>query len=321
MRALVIGGAGFIGSHLVDALVTRGDQVVAFDNLSNGKITNLNNMADLVVGDIFTEPDRLIETMQGCDIVYHLAANPEARAGLSNTRLDLEQGTIATYNVLEAMRQTGVLKLFFASSGTVYSKSTFKCKEGDLQYLPVSLYGASKLACEALCSSFSECFGIEVTIARFGNVIGPRASHGVIFDLLKKLKENPSRLEVLGDGTMTKPYVHVSDIVRGILHILDLHYDNRTWNIAPNDTTTVKYIVESIVNSISPTAHIEYGAEPAGWKGDVCSWLDSNKLLATNFKLTYDSDQAVKQAIKEITPEVFPAYLLKLIETDYYGKI
>ena len=159
--------------------------------------------------------------MAGHDVVFHLAANPEARRALDNPRLDLEQGTIVTWNALEAARRNKVGRFVFASSGTVYGHTPDACDELSLGHLPISLYGASKLAGEAMLASYVECFGMRGCIVRFGNVVGPRATHGAILDFCRKLLATPDALEVLGDGAQSKPYLHVSDCVAGILFILD----------------------------------------------------------------------------------------------------
>ncbi len=181
----------------------------------------------------------------------------------------LEQGTIATWNVLEAMRRTGARRLVFSSSGTMYGDTAEPCAEGDLGKLPISLYGASKFACEALISAFVECFGISGWIYRFGNVVGPRGTHGAALDFLNKLKNNPEELEVLGDGRQSKPYVHVNDCVAGVLfglaharEKLNIH------NIAPPDFTSVRRIAElCVAASPYPNARIRYTGGERGWPG------------------------------------------------------
>src|SRR5271154_4628423 len=222
MRSFVVGGAGFIGSHLVEQLVERGT-VTVYDNMSVGRRDFIeaplsSGRATLVEGDALDLP-ALTRAMQGHDVVFHLAANPEARWGLERTRLDLDQGTVATYNALEAARTTGVKKFVFSSSGTVYGDSPEVCAEMDLGRLPISLYGASKIAGEAMIAAFAECFGLEAFICRFGNVVGPRGTHGAILDFCKKLKATPGQLDVLGDGRQAKPYLHVTDCVSGLLFV------------------------------------------------------------------------------------------------------
>src|SRR5580704_16224528 len=222
MRSFVVGGAGFIGSHLVDLLVERGP-VTVYDNLSVGKRAFIaghlaSGRAQLIEKDAL-DLDALVAASRGHDVVFHLAANPEARWGLERTRLDLEQGTIATYNALEAARLSKVTRFVFSSSGTVYGNIADACGEMDLGHLPISLYGASKLAGEALLSAYVECFGLTGFICRFGNVEGPRGTHGAILDFCKKLKAHPEFLDVLGDGRQAKPYLHVTDCVAGILFV------------------------------------------------------------------------------------------------------
>jgi UDP-glucose 4-epimerase len=192
MRSFIIGGAGFIGSHLVDELVGRGP-VTIYDNLSVGKREFVarhlsSGQATLVEKDAL-DLEALTQAMAGHDVVFHLAANPEARWGLERTRLDLEQGTIATYNVVEAMRRSKVPVIVFSSSGTVYGDTAEGCAETNLGSLPISLYGASKFAGEALISAYVECFSLNAMIFRFGNVVGPRGTHGAALDFLKNLRD------------------------------------------------------------------------------------------------------------------------------------
>lgn len=311
MKSFVIGGAGFIGSHLVEALAQRGP-VTIFDDLSVGKASFVQatldtGRAELVVGDAL-DAARLRAAMTGHDIVFHLAANPEARWGLERTRLDLEQGTLLTHTVLESMRLAGVPRLVFASSGTVYGDVPGACAEGDLGSLPISLYGASKLACEALSSAFSSCFGLRVSILRFGNVVGPRGTHGAVLDFLRKLMTNPNELEVLGDGLQAKPYLHVSDCVAGLMFVVDHQvpaFD--VWNLAPPDTTEVRRIAElCVASSRNPTAAIRFTGGDRGWPGDVPrSRLVPDKLAELGFRVRHTSDEAVAMAVKELAREVF----------------
>jgi len=312
-KFFVLGGAGFIGSHLVEELVTRGS-VTVFDNLSVGRREFIapalaSGGARLVVADALNLPE-LEAALAGHDVVFHLAANPEARAGLSNTRLDLEQGTIVSYNVLEAMRRAGVGRLVLASSGTVYGDTPRVCSEEDLGPLPISLYGASKLASEALASAFVSCFGLKAWIFRFGNVIGPRGTHGAALDFLNKLKADPDELEVLGDGRQSKPYVHVSDCVAGMLFGL-LHAQGplNVFNLAPRDFTTAQRIAElCIAHSPYPNAGIRFTGGERGWPGDVpTSRLDPTKLETLGFRVSRSSEQAVEAAVSALSREVFGA--------------
>lgn len=309
-RSFVVGGAGFIGSHMVDRLVERGP-VTIYDNLSVGKRAWIeghlaSGRAALIEADAL-DLERLTDAMRGHDLVVHLAANPEARWGLARTRLDLEQGTIATYNVLEAMRRASVPQLIFSSSGTVYGETDSICSEGDLG-LPISLYGASKLACEGLISAFVECFGLTARVFRFGNVVGPRGTHGAALDFLKKLRDTKTELEVLGDGRQSKPYLFVTDCVDGMLFGLD-HATGKLAvnNLAPPDTTSVARIAELCV-AASPyeNAQIRYTGGDRGWPGDVPrSRMDPSKLAALGFRVKLTSDEAVARAVAALAREVF----------------
>lgn len=313
MRSFVVGGAGFIGSHLIDRLVMRGP-VTAYDNLSVGKRAFLqehlaSGAVTLVTADAL-DLDRLAAAMADHDVVFHLAANPEARHGLVNTRLDLEQGTIATYNVLEAMRRNGVRTLVFSSSGTVYGETPASCAEGDLGVLPISLYGASKLAGEAMISAFVECFGLSARIFRFGNVVGPRGTHGAALDFLNKLARDKTHLQVLGDGTQSKPYLHVTDCADGLLFGLDHAPESERlaiYNLAPTGATTVAHIAElCVAASPYPDAQIRFTGGDRGWPGDVPrSRMDPGKLATLGFRVRMTSDEAVLAAVRALAEQVF----------------
>ena len=221
MKILVTGGAGFIGSHLADRLVGDGGDVTVYDDLSSGKVSHIQHHIGksyfkFVQADL-ADTKTLNLAMKGHDAVFHLAANPDAREGIKNPALDLKIGTIATFNVLEAMRKTGVKKIVFSSSGTVTGDTpAMPVTEEFGPLLPISLYGASKLAGEGLMSAYCHVFEMQTYIFRFANIIGPRATHGVIYDFIKKLRKNPQELEILGDGSQAKPYLLVEDCLEGI---------------------------------------------------------------------------------------------------------
>ena len=200
----------------------------------------------------------------------------------------------------------------FSSSGTVYGNRSDACGEMDLGHLPISLYGASKIAGEALLAAYAECFGFKGFICRFGNVVGPRGTHGAILDFCKKLKAHPEYLDVLGDGSQAKPYLHVTDCAKGILHVFDNHEGKENpgiYNLAPPDWTSVKRIAELVVAaSPNPGARIEYGKGQQGWPGDVPkSLVKPDKLASIGFRVRYTSDDAVGMAVKEVAREVFGA--------------
>lgn len=317
MRSFIVGGAGFIGSHLCDLLTQRGE-VTVYDNLSIGKRDFIaghlaSGAVKLIQADAL-DLDTLTKAIAGHDVVFHLAANPEARWGLENPRFDLEQGTIATWNVLEAMRRTGVSQIVFSSSGTVYGDTAEPCGELDLGHLPISLYGASKFAGEAMISAFVECFGLSAWIYRFGNVVGPRGTHGAALDFLKKLRDKKTYLEVLGDGRQAKPYLHVTDCAAGILWSFDHARPGETakdrlriFNLAPADFTSVRKIAEMCVEA-SPykNAEIRYTGGERGWPGDVPqSRLLPDRLAAIGFRVRHSSDEAVRMAVEALAKEVF----------------
>ena len=312
VSTLVVGGAGFIGSHLAELLLERGYNVTVFDNFSVGKEEFLegakaSGRLTIIRGDAL-DLNALTKASRGHSVIFHLAANPEARWGLERTRLDLEQGTIATYNALEAARLNGISNFVFSSSGTVYGNTDKPCAETDLGALPISLYGASKFAGEALVASYVECFKLRGTICRFGNVVGPRGTHGAILDFLKKLKAHPEYLDVLGNGTQSKPYLHVTDCVTGLVHALDHGPDAlNVYNLGPSDFTSVKKIAEMCV-AASPhkNARIEFGESAQGWPGDVpTSRIIVDKLASAGFRVRYKSDDAVEMAVRAVAGEVF----------------
>ena len=313
MRPLVVGGAGFIGSHLVDALASRGGRVTVVDDFSVGRREFLARSAaavDVVELRVAHDPaalGRLCEIVAGHDVVFHLAANPEARWGLENTFLDVEQNTLTTWAALEALRRAGGGRFVLASSGTVYGDTGDPVGEDHGPMLPISLYGASKLASEGLVSAFSHCFGIRGLIFRFGNVVGPRGTHGAALDFIKKLEATPTRLEVLGDGSQAKPYLHVSDCVAGILFGVDHVEDPLGWfNLCPDDVTSVREIAETVVAELglSGTARIDYTGGARGWPGDVPkSRLRPDKLAALGFRVRMGSTAAVRRAIRELVAE------------------
>jgi UDP-glucose 4-epimerase len=308
---LVTGGAGFIGSHLLDALLadptTR--EVRVLDNFSSGRREHLAQHASqpkLKVNtlDLLDFP-KVTPHFQGVDLVFHLAANPDARWGIDNTRLDLEQETIATYNVLEAMRHNQVPQIVLSSSGTVYGDvGTTVTHEGLGPCLPISLYGAGKVASEALITAF----GLRGIILRFGNIVGERTTHGVIYDFIRQLAKNSSKLKVLGNGLQAKPYVYVRDLVGGLMfaaqrcsELEPSKFD--VFNLAPDGATSVRFIANELLEQLGfkDRTAIHYGDSATGWPGDVPqSRMDSSKLRQAGFVLPRSSDAALQLAIRRI---------------------
>ena len=251
MRSIVTGGAGFIGSHLIDRLVARGDEVTVLDNLSSGKAEFLSHHTSNVkhIEVDITDFDAMSPYFEGADVVYHFAANPDIRLGTEITDTDLKQGTIATYNVVESMRIHNVPTIMFASSSVVYGENApMPTPENHGPCMPISLYGASKSAGESLVSSWVGTFGMQGYIFRFANIIGDRGTHGVIFDFIHKLKRNPSELEVLGDGRQEKSYMEVGDCVDAILHVMETESESlNLFNLGSHDTCSVRRIAEIVV--------------------------------------------------------------------------
>ncbi len=314
-KYLVTGGAGFIGSHLVDALLadaaTR--EVRVLDNFSSGRREHLAPHA----GDPRLKIARLdlldlkkaLPHFKGVDHVCHLAANPDARWGIGNTRLDLEQETIVTYHVLEAMRRQAVPQIVFSSSGTVYGDVGATVTRETLgPALPISLYGAGKVAGEALISAFCATFGLRAVILRFGNIVGDRTTHGAIYDFIRQLAKNPAKLKVLGNGRQSKPYIYVRDIVAAIIfggtkcaELGPGKFD--VFNVAPEGGTSVRFIAGELVAQLGLDGRtkITYGTTPAGWPGDVpLSRMDASKIRQAGFVLPRSSDDAVRHAIRRI---------------------
>ena len=312
MRALVTGGAGFIGSHLIDELVKAGIHVKVIDNLSSGHINFINhhieeNNLDFIEGDI-TSFDDVKSATKDVDCVFHLAANPDIRLGTRVTDTDLRQGTIATYNILEGMRINGVKKIVFASSSVIYGENApMPTPENYGPCLPISLYGASKLASEGLITSFSGTFGIQSWIFRFANIIGDRGTHGVIFDFIHKLKKDNTKLEVLGNGLQEKSYMEVKDCVKAMLHIYNTQSEAiNLFNLGSHDTCSVRKIAEIVVEETNCNdASIEYTGGDRGWAGDIPkAMLSIEKMLSTGYDVKYNSEAAVRHTAKCLIEEI-----------------
>jgi len=314
-KVLVTGGAGFIGSHLVERLVNVAGQVVVYDNLSTGCMDNLNGVAGrgnfrFVKGDLLN-PLEVREVLADCSLVFHLAANPEVRVGFQDTRVDFEQNLVATYNLLEAMRVSKTARgIVFASSSTVYGEvKDLPTPEDYGPMVPISLYGATKLGSEALIMAYCHLFGIKAVIYRFANVVGSRSRHGVVYDFIEKLSRNPDELEVLGDGTQRKSYVHISDCVDAFMFGVQ-HSDDRVsiLNLASKDSIDVKALAEIVIQEMGLQGvklRFTGGIEGRGWPGDVKEMmLDGSRLERLEWRPRYSSSEAVRLATREILSEL-----------------
>ena len=313
MRVLVTGGAGFIGSHLVDTLMERGHEVKVIDDLSAGSLENIkrwldNERFEFIKGDL-REPGVCSEAVKGVEAVFHLAANPEVRIGAQSPELLYETNVLLTYNILEAMRRENVEYLIFTSSSTVYGDAKIIPTPEDYAPLEhISVYGGVKLAAEALISGYAHTFDIKSLVFRLANIIGERSNHGVIYDFINKLKANPEELEILGDGTQRKSYLHVSDTVEAMLYLFERFKEEGKifdiYNLGSEDWITVKEIAEAVSKGmgLNPKFRFTGGVDGGrGWKGDVKFMrLSIEKAKAKGWKPKMNSYEAVERTVKEL---------------------
>lgn len=304
-RAFVTGGAGFIGSHIVDRLAQTATNITIYDNFSTGQEQFISHHAEnpkirVVRADVL-DSERLKNEMVGCDCVFHFQANADVRGGTMRTRIDLDQNTIATWNVLEAMRINEIKHIVFASSATVYGEpDIFPTPE---TYAPIqtSLYGASKLACEAMIQAYAEYFGIRCYIFRFVSWIGERYSHGVIFDFVKKLKNNSQMLEVLGDGKQRKSYLDVIDGVDGIFHVLEHSNEPKNvFNLGHDAFMNVLDLADIVVDQLNlkRVRYVTTGGE-RGWLGDSpFVHLDATKLKALGWRPHVPIERGIRNTVR-----------------------
>ncbi len=314
MRALVTGGAGFIGSHLCDRLIAKGSEVWCVDNLYLGRRRNIahlerSNGFHFIEQDVL-EPEKLgaLFTEAKFDSVFHMAANSDIAAGVADPDLDFRLNQLTTTAVLEEMRRHEVRRLFFASTSAIFGEARAVLREdyGPLQ--PISFYGASKLAAEAYISTYAHLFGLSVVVLRFPNVVGERATHGVIYDLLRKLEANPRELEVLGDGNQNKPYLYVTDLIDAILTAWEKSSGPlAVYHAAGIGATTVREIAEILLAATGrPGTAIRYTGGDRGWPGDVPQFrYDISRLQALGWQPRRHSTDAVRFAVERIQANGF----------------
>ena len=316
MRILVSGGAGFIGSNLIPRLLREGNEVFAVDNYFLGKRAYIepllsNPRFHFREFDLL-EIDRVVAMFSDVkpELVWHVAANSDISFGTTYTDFDLKGGTLVTYNILEAMRRTGANAIIFSSSGAVYGEpNVVPTPENYGPVFPISLYAASKLACEGLLTAFAHNYDIQTWIFRFGNIVGPNPTHGVIHDFVLRLMENPHYLRILGDGTQSKPYVHVEDCIDGIMfgyqHARELV---NCYNLAVPDQTSVNEIARWTLEAMGldpAKVAIEYTGGPRGWRGDVAQVrLDTSRMAALGWRPRMSSAEAVRRSIREIVAQL-----------------
>jgi UDP-glucose 4-epimerase len=292
MHCFVTGGAGFIGSNLVDRLLQLGHDVTALDNFSTGQPAFLDAARSharfqFVQGDTLEAP-ALTRAMAGCEMVFHLAANADVRFGTEHPRKDLEQNTIATFNVLEAMRANGIRRIAFSSTGSIYGDSAvFPTPETAPFPQQTSLYGASKLAGEGLIQAYCEGYGFDGYIFRFVSILGERYSHGHVFDFYKSLRANPAELRVLGNGLQRKSYLHVADCINAILLVVEAAKDSKAqiFNLGTAEYCQVNDSIGWITAHLGLTPALTYTGGDRGWIGDSpFIFLDTAKIRALGWK-------------------------------------
>lgn len=295
-RILVTGGAGFIGSNLVDALLLSGKEVVVLDNFSTGQMqfideASKNPSFKLVTGDLLNSDD-IDRAIEGCGLVFHLAANADIRFGFEHPRKDLEQNTIATFNLLECMRRNGVKRIGFASSSAVLGEpNQFPTPEDCAIPIQTSLYGASKMACEGMISAYCEGAGFEGYAFRFVSLLGNRYPHGHIFDFCKSLRNNPNRLRVLGNGLQKKSFLNIKDCISAILYLVGNETSSRSehrfevYNLGHTDYIEIKQSVSWICQRLGINPTLEFSGGEKGWVGDSpFVFLDTSKVRATGWE-------------------------------------
>jgi UDP-glucose 4-epimerase len=306
--AFVTGAAGFIGSTLVDRLLASGAKVVGYDNLSTGFSEFLAEARGhpsftFVEGDLL-DSERLVTTMAGADVVCHFAANADVRFGLEHPRKDLDQNTIATFNVLEAMRAQGVGKIAFSSTGSIYGEASVIPTPEDAPFpTQTSLYGASKLACEGMIEAYAEGFGLNAWIFRFVSILGPRYSHGHVFDFYKNLLADPTRLDVLGNGHQRKSYLHIEDCIDAILHALGAASDKvNVYNLGTDEYCEVNDSIGWIASYLGLSPALAYTGGDRGWVGDnPFIFLDTARVRALGWKPRYTIRESVLQTLEWLT--------------------
>lgn len=312
---LVTGGAGFIGSHIVDKLTSNGIEVRGFDNLATGHISNLSRSIHkktftFIKGDLGNSK-QIRKSLKDIKIVFHMAADPEVRTGFENPNSSYNENVKNTFYLLDEIRKSSVEKIVFASSSAVYGDATiFPTPEDYGPLLPISAYGASKLACEAYVSSYCNNYGIKGIIIRPANVIGGRGRHGVTWDFVNKLKKNPRSLEILGNGLQTKSYIHISDAIEGIFTSLKTNKKIDIFNLGSQDSVKVIDIAKIVCkhSKIKDVKIFTVGGtdDGRGWIGDIKrAYLSIKNLKQLGWKPKLTSMQAVEVTSKEIIKEVF----------------
>lgn len=314
MVYLIAGGAGFIGSHLVRKILTEetDSKVIVYDNFSSGQMWHLDDVKndsrlEITKGDI-KDIDLLVSSMKSVDCVYHFASNPDISKAVTQPDIDFWEGTYLTNNIIEAIRRNNVSKLIYASGSGVYGDAGFIETDEDYSpMVPISTYGASKLAGEALISSYCFMFGLNAAAFRFANVVGPNQTHGVGYDFLNKLIKNPSELDILGNGTQSKSYIYVSDVLNAIRTVETKFLIGYSYfNVATNDYITVKEIADIVIKVMGlKNVKLAFGEGDRGWKGDVpIVRLNSDKIRNLGWNNKYNSKEAIEESVIQMFSKI-----------------
>jgi UDP-glucose 4-epimerase len=307
MKCFVTGGAGFIGSHLVDHLLSKQYDVTVFDNMSTGKKEFIAHHFDhpnfnFIKADLM-DAERVRKEISDHDVIFHIAANPDVRGGADDPEIAIKD-ILATYNLLDAMRLHHIKKIVFSSSSVIYGETPgIPLPEDYGPLLPISVYGAAKLGAEGLISSFTHTFNMQAWMYRFANVVGIRGTHGVIVDFIRKLRTNPHELEILGDGKQRKPYLYVTECVEGIMHgFTHANDEMNVFNLGVESVTEVTRIAELVVEEMGlEEVRFSYTGGKRGWKGDVPHFqFDINRMKQLGWCPRFSSDEAVRQAIRDL---------------------
>jgi len=312
-NVLVTGGAGFVGSHLVDRFISEGYKVKIVDNLSSGRLDNIahnkhNPNFELIVGDLKKEEDAL-EALKDINVVFHFAANPEVRVSTTNPEIHYNDNIYATFNLLESARRNDVDQIVYASSSSVYGEPGKIPVLEDSPIQPVSVYGATKAACEALMHSYSLLYQIKITALRYANIIGPRLRHGVIYDFMMKLLKDSKKLEILGDGTQTRSYIYIDDAIEATIIAWKTSTGHfAALNVGSKDWITVREIADITTRQLK-LAGVEYLFKPAlngiGWLGDVKRIaLSIDKIEKLGFNPKLDSRAAIQKTVVMLKDEL-----------------
>ena len=309
MKALVAGGAGFIGSHLIDALLAEGNDVVCIDNFFIGTKDNIkhleNNTHFKFYEQDITDLDAVLKIFKNekVDYVFHLAANSDIQASAKNPMIEYKNTYSTTFTLLECMRICGVKKLFFASTSAVYGEQMgAEVSEEAAALKPISYYGGAKLGSEGIISAFAYMNDLSVLIFRFPNVIGPRLTHGVIYDFVKRLKADPSHLKILGDGKQSKPYIYVLDLVDAIMRFKDVPAGVSLYNVGVETQSSVTRIAEIVCEKMGlSNIPFQYTGGRGGWKGDVPVFAyNLDKIHKMGWTATMTSDEAVAKTVEAV---------------------